>query len=52
MVGAVVTMVPSFSSVVPSFVVGQVIFGIGVFWLGMHPAYSMTEHYRRRAAVT
>lgn len=51
MVGAVVTVVPSFSSLVPSFVVGQVVFGVGVFWLGMHPAYAMTEHYRRRAAV-
>lgn len=52
MIGAVVTVVPSFSSVIPSFIVGQLIFGIGVFWLGLTPAYVLTEHYRRHEAVT
>lgn len=52
MVGAVVTVVPSFSSVIPSFVVGQLIFGVGVFWLGLTPAYVLTEHYRRHEPVT
>lgn len=52
MIGAVVTVVPSFSSVVPSFIVGQLIFGMGVFWLGLTPAYVITERYRRQQAAT